>query len=119
MSKPTPIKFDYALPFCTRSQSNSGCIDRSFGVKDRLGREIGASAYLFEATFALAEDDSRCGYFVTPGHYFGFCPQATRNGLKYGAVQSDVYFATAEERDAAVEAYFAGAAKRAAKTASK
>lgn len=99
----------------------------SFGIKDERGREIGADIDTGVTTFRLVtqeEWDSQPswggGYYTVPaGDQYWYCPQATRNGKKYGALQRQQFFPTAAERDAAVEKYLANAKKRAAKKAPK
>lgn len=94
--------------------ANAETVDHDFGVYDRLGRKIGAQVRTSENTFAVNEEGS-WGYLRAPGRYFSFYPQATRNGVRYGAAQNEKHFDTAAERDAAVAKYLAGARKRAAK----
>ncbi len=71
-----------------------------FGIKDRLGRDIGVRIATFAAVFTEAsEEDTGC-YRHEPGYFFGVNIQATRNGVEYGASQPNKYFKTIEERDA-------------------
>ena len=97
---------------------------RTWAYTDRKGREIGARVTTFiiaysvdecswgnHTTFAEAEDRAR-DLAKKP---YGFKTHALRNGLAYGATGDDRYFATLEERDAAVAKYFKDAEKRAAK----
>lgn len=92
---------------------------RSFCHTDRFGRVIGGLAYTWEADF-VPQTEGAFGYVsIEPGHYFVFAPTATRDGRRYGASQRDQRYTTREERDAAVEAYFKAAERRAAKRAGK
>jgi len=90
----------------------------SLEVHDERGRLMGANISRFEADFIepLAGATWHSCYAYR-GHAFGFCPHATRNGKNYGAAQSDQWFETAEERDAAIVKYIASAQKRANKRA--
>lgn len=89
-------------------------VRRNFGVKDRLGREIGGIAYRFRETFTeVPEGQTYHHRGYAPGQYFAFNPHASRNGREYGALQKTQYFTDAESRDAAVELYFRNAEKRA------
>lgn len=96
------------------SRSPARSETRDFGVVDRWGRRIGASAALYSAVY-VATPGGSSGWNIAPGTYFCFCPGATRNGEHYGAAQQTRRFATEDERDAAVQAYFAAAAKRVAR----
>lgn len=93
--------------------------------KDRLGRLIGGHVTTTDGEFvAHAEGEPLPAgvwgtYSFRPGPFFAYCPHSTRNGSLFGASQSTVYFATAAERDAAVEKYFRDMEKRARKTAEK
>lgn len=107
---------------CSEKQNVSSRTE-TFGVKDNKGREIGARVTIFEIEFValnheLAEFER---YSPNPsGRVFSYDPTALRNGRPFGAgFQHGGYFATAAERDAAVEKYFKGARKRAEKTAGK
>ena len=92
--------------------------------KDRLGRLIGAQVRLISATVRnLAEGEKAEGWRAYHGEgwpdgpIFGFRTHATRNGSLYGASQRDRFFQPEAERDAEIEKYFAGFAKRTAKKA--
>jgi hypothetical protein len=98
------------------AQVDAGTVRRSFGVKDRLGREIGGIGYRWDnVVFRPAPEDANYWNCTPEGTYFAFCPHASRNGKPYGAIQRDQFYTTAAERDAAMETYFTNAAKRAAK----
>jgi hypothetical protein len=95
-----------------REYSNEGVVEQVFGRDDR-GRVVGARARLTVEVHTDETDDSKAGTWMVPaGTYFTYRPHATRNGKPFGASQNQMYFATREERDAAVEQYFAGARKR-------
>lgn len=87
---------------------------RTFADLDKKGRTIGGIVTLREVDMAPGEDQYGSYCNMEPGHYFTMTPQATRNGSGYGASQFTRYFKTEAERTAAVEKYFADAAKRAA-----
>lgn len=93
-----------------------------FGLYDAKGREIGAMATLSRCEFTEISDEAaklRPYYRIEPGGYLTFRPQAQRDGLSFGACQPVKYLKTEAERDEAIEAYFAGALKRAQKIAVK
>lgn len=90
-----------------------------FGVKDRLGRLIGAEITTCETTYRPAAPDANIGWPKEPGTYFTLIAQATRNGLSYGAGQGDRYFKTLEERNAAIDKYLKEANNRALKREGK
>lgn len=108
------------IPTHSLGQRHRETAVRSFDARDRFGRTIGAKAYTWEESYAEAADSTPSAtyhHYIVPGCYFGFCPQALRDGRKYGAVQHDQLFTTEEARDAAVARYFADAERRAAKAA--
>jgi hypothetical protein len=93
---------------------------RDFGVRDSKGRAIGGLVQRYTVETRLrtdADGDYGIVYMLDaqPGTFYCYKPHATRDGKSFGAIQPSVWFATAAERDAAVEKYFAGAAKRAPK----
>ena len=91
--------------------------DVAFGVLDKRGRQIGAVIYTIEETFTATDSARGAVWCVEPGTWFAWWPQATRDGVKYGALQGRRRFRTAEERDADIERYLADARKRASKAA--
>lgn len=98
--------------------------DHDFGHLDAKWRTIGARVTTWEQDMeAVTEEEAtawRWGWYaVAPGHWYIFCPHATRNGATYGALQSTQWFTTAAERDRAIAKYLKGAAKRAEKIGSK
>lgn len=98
-----------------------------FGVVDERGRRMGALIDFYEFDLVEVEEaereartrssdvNLRCrGYFnAEPGHYFAYCPHATRNGRRFGALQATPWFKTEAEREAAVAKYLNGAQRRA------
>lgn len=96
----------------TTNETKSFC---DFPSRDAKGRTIGAHVMRFEADHVVADEPRRNQYKILAGHYFGFRPQATRNGMSFGAGQPTQLFNTVEEREAAIEAYLKGAMKRASK----
>jgi hypothetical protein len=108
------------VPTHSLGQRHTDTAIREYDARDRFGRQIGAKAYTWEERFAADSDSTPSAtyhHYIVPGCYYGFCPQALRDGRKYGAVQHDQLFTTEEARDAAVARYFAAAEKRAAKAA--
>lgn len=85
-----------------------------FEIRDAKGRSIGAQVATWNATME-ARDHGRST--LPPGPAFGLNTMATRRGIPYGASQPSQWFATEEERAAALAAYLDGARKRAAKKA--
>lgn len=91
-----------------------------FDLRDERLRRLGARVSYTVKTFEPAPDGSGgpSFYDVEPGSYFCAHLQATRDEADFGAFQKDRIFATAEEREAAVEKYLAEAKKRASKKSS-
>lgn len=86
------------------------------GFTDQKRRRIGAQVCTWNAKMEPGLHDGKYGRStLPPGPAFGLNCMATRNGAPYGAAQPSQWFATPEERTAAIEAYIAGAKKRAAK----
>jgi hypothetical protein len=124
-ARPTQLQFDTSATPSRRAAGlpirilNSGSregspIERSFGLSDRRGREMGARVSLFTVVIEEARWSGHFDVGLELGtKVFAFRPQATRTWLPYGPVQSMRYFATAEDRDRAVELYFEQARKRA------
>lgn len=96
----------------TTNETKSFC---DFPSRDAKGRTIGAHIYRSDVEHVVSDGGLRNHYIFPAGRYFGFKPQATRNGASYGACQSLQLFNTIEEREAAIEKYIKGAMKRAAK----
>ena len=103
----------------TRDSQKTETIQREFDVKDSKGRAIGARVVLFTLTYTEIPEDSSVYWTHAPGTVIAFCPQALRNGQKYGAAQSFVECKDEADREAKIEKYFAGARKRAEKLAAK
>lgn len=95
----------------------------AFGIRDKRGREVGATIIRRELRVELAPNQQeRWGYLETTELPVGafrlvFVPHATRDGKAFGACQRDSYFETEEARETAIAKYLAGAKKRAAKMA--
>lgn len=86
----------------------------NFALRDRKRRWVGAQIATWAAVMETNEGFmGRCP--LPPGPAFGLNCMATRDGHPYGASQPSQWFATVEERDAAIAAYLDGARKRAAK----
>lgn len=96
---------------------------RSFNVKDRLGRTIGAHVSLSNAADEKITSTGELTWSakkaLDEGKPFRLNVSATRNGHHYGASQSSQYFATEADRAKAVANYFKAAEKRAAKKEGK
>jgi hypothetical protein len=98
----------------------------TFPAYDNKGRQFGASASITDHhfrpfdgsegdhTFDYADPDRR-NPITVPTIRYGFRPHATRNGQLYGSSHGTRLFDTPAERDAAIEAYFVDAEKRALK----
>jgi len=101
----------------SRTTTASETVHIDFGAVDSRGRSIGAKITTFGEEFAVIPADAPAYDFwlIEPGPWFTWYPQATRNGVKYGALQPARRFRTAEERDADIERYIAAARKRVAK----
>lgn len=93
---------------------------KSFDLKDRLGRIIGASATTWEVTMVEFTPETPYVTYSTlaPGRHFMLETQATRDAVGYQAFRRKA-FPTAEARDKAIAKYFADAAKRAVKREGK
>ena len=88
----------------------------SFDVVDAKGRAIGSQIKRIEADWVDAAEGAGYGYRTDRrGHWFAFEPHATRDGKRYGAYQGPRWFATVEDREAAIVEYLVQARKRAAK----
>lgn len=90
-------------------------IARDYDLKDSKGRAIGGRVVIREEVRAVEAGSNRLSKWL--GTKISITPQALRNGVDYGACQSERYFETIEQARAAVEDYFAKAIKRAAKAA--
>lgn len=100
---------------------------RETAEQDRLGRQIGGRVHRFATNMVRRDEGALPGdwrHFLRPvkglppsGPVFGFIPSATRNKRPYGASQPFRLFGSEAEREAAIEDYFRGVARRAAKGA--
>lgn len=89
----------------------------AFGIFDKKDREIGARVRTYEVKVYDAEDFWVHGTgWLKPGYYFALETDSQRGGKNYGSGWQRKVFATAEERDAALEKYLAAAYKRAEKS---
>jgi hypothetical protein len=91
---------------------------RNFDARDSKGRIVGAAALRFTLTaepIAMRPQKERSCLGLPPGFYYCYEPGALRDGKGFGAICRMRYFTTEAEREAAVEKYFGGAQKRAAK----
>lgn len=103
---------------CDRKRADTKIDARETAHKDRKGRVIGGLVQTATVTHVPVEEGQTWGYRRVAGSVvYTYTPSATRDGQRYGASQAMCDFDTAAERDAAVEKYFAGVAKRAAKNA--
>jgi len=87
----------------------------NLGVQDAKGREIGAIIKTYIATRVEIPDDS-CGMMCDKkyiGTHFAYRVHATRNNVKYGATQYEVFCKTYGERQEKIEKYLKDARKRA------
>ena len=90
-------------------------VGRFFGITDSKGRRVGALVWLGVGEFIPAVP-GRTTWSTPVGSYFTARPSATRDSYEFGPAQRERFFATARERDAWVEKYFAGAERRAIKS---
>lgn len=90
-----------------------------FGLRDKRGRVLGAFVSTGVCEFVDRDDDENYGRWahVPPGLYFFFRPSAARSKRSFGAYQSQRFFRTFEEREAAIVKYLESAKKRAQKLA--
>ncbi len=87
---------------------------RNFDVVDAKGRVIGGSVKTW--TEERVVSDAKTNWLSSwVGIKYFYEPHALRDGQYFGAIQNCKCFDTADERDAAVEKYFANATKRAVK----
>jgi len=94
-----------------RASSHVETIKRDYALRDAKDREIGGRVDITrEEPTPNAESKTGCDWI---GDKFGARPQATRNGVAYGASQRAQYFDTIEQARAYAEGYFTKAAKRA------
>lgn len=89
-------------------------VDRNFDVHDKQGRQVGARVFTCTMDVTLDPSMEGRGSFL-PGTYYRARVQQIRDGEKYGAAQSAVYFTTERERDEYVWRRLQDSAKRAAK----
>ena len=88
----------------------------SFGIKDRLHREMGVIVQTFEAAYEAADPgyfSTHEGYRLNPGQYFEFWCVTSRNGAQHGAKKLQGHFYTKLERDAYVDQVIAEAIAKA------
>lgn len=117
-----PHPFDGRMTY-QLSFEQTGWYDVDFCANDKKGRALGTRIYLGVAVHVPYEDrptdasQYATGYRIAAGTHFTLCVHTMRNGQTFGASQSRQYFATSEEREAAVNKYLAAARKRAAKLA--
>lgn len=86
----------------------------NFGIKDAKGREIGAIIKTYMTTrVEIPRADGWLCKRKYIGTHFTYRVHATRNNEYYGAIQSEVFCKTAEERQEKIEKYLRDARKRA------
>ena len=90
-----------------------------FGVRDRMGRAIGAMIVTWTETYVELPADSPHGYLIAPGTYLVLQVQATRVGQAYGASQPSKRFGVEQARLNEIERYTNYAKKAAARKAGK
>lgn len=97
-------------------QTNDMTTVVQFGFRDYRGRRVGAQIATWNAQMEPGLEDGKYGRStLPPGPAFGLRCMATRNSVCFGAWQQEQWFATVEERDAAITRYLDGARKRAAR----
>ena len=104
---------------CIRTFTQIEVLERSFGLHDRFGREIGARAYISSKIYEPTGTNDVNNRHIEPAEvgklFYSFTPHATRAGNEYGASHSSHRFDTLAEAQAAAAKYFKQAEKRAAK----
>lgn len=101
---------------CSYTETTRVVTEIGYGINDDKGREVGIRAVAFEATFTEnPAEDGDIRWTMVPGHYFAAYVRTLRGGEKFGAVQSNNYFATAAERDAYIAKRIADGRKQAIK----
>ena len=88
-------------------------LTREFDAVDTKGRRFGARVYINRETRVAKAGSSWLTKWL--GTKVSACPQALRDGEKYGALQSTHYFDTEEEAYRWADRYFRDAEKRALK----
>jgi hypothetical protein len=94
----------------------------NFGVFDTKGREIGTrieTSWVDVVPHDGTEPRWQGSLRLPVGRHYAFEPHSTRDGKLFGALQRPQFFASENERDAAVNAYIERARKRALKNAAK
>lgn len=93
---------------------NEGRESHEWQVADRKGRRLGSTVAFSTQVFEASEKVGRwcC---MPAGTYFAWCPQATRGGEPFGAIQGWRFCKTETERFHAVAAYLKNAEERAQK----
>lgn len=101
--------------------TNTGRQAHHFNVRDSKGRVLGASVALYEGDRTINDKqvyiDVKQDDLKPAGRVHGFCPQATRDGVAFGACKAVQWFDSSKQRDDAAARYFANAQKRAQKNA--
>ena len=96
---------------------------RTFPYRDKDNRVIGADATLFTAVLSDRGGSLDCYYsqrgFTAGQTVYGYLATHTRNGRKHGQDYPSTWYATEQERNAAMEAYFCKAEQRAKATHEK
>jgi hypothetical protein len=94
--------------------TNESRILGDFGIVDHKGRMIGYCIKLFEVEYVEYVEGDSFDYCnrSSPGKFFAFYPQATRNGNSYGACQQSKKYSTNIEREEAIQKYIESAKKR-------
>lgn len=99
------------------NEIDEGTEFHDFEILDSKGRKLGASVRYSVRVFEPVADDARTCYTIPAGTYFCWYGHATRNGERFGALQSTHRCDTEAERFEQVQKYLDSARKRAQKNA--
>jgi hypothetical protein len=89
------------------------------GIVDQKNRKIGIEIWVWEQDYVELPENATSWWEIPVGHYFMVKACVTRNGDIFGALQPDLEFKTAKERDAYIEKRIASTKKRYEKTFKK
>lgn len=89
-----------------------------FGCADARGRPVGAELMTWEMDLVpLSDGEMVCFWGLPAGHVYCWETHGTREGRRFGPLQSTHICRTAEERDAGLARYVETATRRARKAA--
>lgn len=94
------------------NKTNAAVVIHEWSAADAKGRVIGLQIRTNEVDLVPMTAETGCFYRIPAGHYFVANMQTTKDGQVFGACQPDQYFATAEERAAAIVKRLSAAMKK-------